>query len=90
MAAAAAAVLTPLPPDAAIFLDTGPLGTVSNPKSSPDGDACKAWLERLVARGARVVVPEIADYEVRRELLRVGKSAGPGSPRQTPRRSTAT
>jgi hypothetical protein len=30
----------------------------------------------LVAGGARVVVPEIADYEVRRELLRAGKSKG--------------
>lgn len=68
--------LPPLPPDAAVFLDTGPLGTVSNPKSSPEGAACKAWLQRQVARGTRVLVPEIADYEVRRELLRAGKTAG--------------
>lgn len=68
--------LAPIPVGVALFLDTGPLGTVSNPKSSPEGDACKAWLQRLVARGTRVLVPEIADYEVRRELLRAGKAAG--------------
>jgi len=75
-AALPAAPVPPLPSNIAVFLDTGPLGTVSNPKSSPEGDACKAWLEGLVARGTRVLVPEIADYEVRRELLRAGKTAG--------------
>jgi len=59
-----------------IVLDTGPLGMVSNPKSSPTNDACQRWLEDQVARGIRVLVPEIADYEVRRELLRAGKTTG--------------
>lgn len=30
----------------------------------------------LLAAGSRVIVPEIADYEVRRELLRANKTAG--------------
>jgi predicted nucleic acid-binding protein len=30
----------------------------------------------LAAAGVRVYVPEIADYEVRRELIRAGKTAG--------------
>ena len=30
----------------------------------------------IEAGGARVIVPEIADYEVRRELIRVGATAG--------------
>jgi predicted nucleic acid-binding protein len=30
----------------------------------------------LIVSGAQVFVPEIADYEVRRELLRVGKTQG--------------
>jgi hypothetical protein len=30
----------------------------------------------LLVSGVRVVLPEIADYEVRRELLRAGKAAG--------------
>ena len=35
---------------------------------------CKTWLKQLVLRGVAVYVPEIADYELRRELLRM-KSA---------------
>ena len=38
----------------------------------PEIDACKIWLERRVAAGDRIIVPEICDYEVRRELLRIG------------------
>ena len=59
-----------------VFLDTGPLGMVSNPKSSAENDACRQWLENLVVHGARVVVTEIADYEIRRELLRANKTDG--------------
>lgn len=59
-----------------VFLDTGPLGMASNPKSSPENEACQQWLNTLVARGMRVILPEIADYEVRRELLRANKTVG--------------
>jgi len=38
--------------------------------------ACTQWLQALVAAGTRVVLPEIADYEVRRELLRANKLKG--------------
>jgi predicted nucleic acid-binding protein len=37
--------------------------------------ACKQWLASLLAAGRRVLVPEITDYEVRRELLRIGRRA---------------
>jgi predicted nucleic acid-binding protein len=33
-------------------------------------------MESLVLHGARIWVPEIADYEVRRELLRANKTRG--------------
>jgi len=33
-------------------------------------------LQSLVSAGVRVIIPEIADYEVRRELLRARKTAG--------------
>jgi predicted nucleic acid-binding protein len=33
-----------------------------------------AWLETRLAAGELVCVPKIADYEVRRELLRAGKA----------------
>lgn len=39
-------------------------------------DACKRWLLELVEHGVRVGIPEIADYEIRRELLRAGKTRG--------------
>jgi predicted nucleic acid-binding protein len=42
----------------------------------PEVDACKRWLLALAERGVRIGIPEIADYEVRRELLRAGKTRG--------------
>lgn len=59
-----------------ILLDTGPLGMVTNPKANPDCQACKQWLSRLEAQGDRAALPEIADYELRRELIRAGKTRG--------------
>jgi len=59
-----------------ILLDAGPLDLVTNPKFSPQSLACAQWLQGLMASGVRVVVPEISDYEVRRELLRAQKGAG--------------
>jgi predicted nucleic acid-binding protein len=61
-----------------ILLDAGPLGMITNPKSSPENEACKDWLASVASNGAHVVIPEIADYEVRRELLRAGKDSGIG------------
>src|SRR5437868_4726069 len=54
----------------AVMLDSGPLGMASNPNASTENRACSLWLEQLARSGRRVIVPEIADYEVRRELLR--------------------
>lgn len=59
-----------------VLLDAGPLGMVTNPGATPETDAVASWMEGLVRRGTDVVVPEIADYEVRRELLRAGKRRG--------------
>ena len=59
-----------------VVLDAGPLSIVTNPKASPENDGCRRWLRALLAGGDRFVVPEIADYEVRRELLRGGKGTG--------------
>jgi len=59
-----------------VLLDTGPLGLITNPRRSPQSVACTQWLQALVARGTRVIIPEIADYEVRRELLRAKKERG--------------
>jgi predicted nucleic acid-binding protein len=59
-----------------VLLDAGPLGMVTNPKSSSETEQCKDWRASLVFRGAEVAIPEIVDYEVRRELLRAGKIKG--------------
>lgn len=37
---------------------------------------CRQWAEQQQQRGHLIVVPEIADYEVRRELLRADKFNG--------------
>jgi predicted nucleic acid-binding protein len=60
----------------AVFLDTGPLGLVSNPKLSNEARACREWVQSLLDREILVFVPEIADYELRRELIRAGKADG--------------
>ena len=53
-----------------ILLDSGPLGMVTNPKAKGLPFICQQWLKTLLKRGERFASPEIADYEVRRELLR--------------------
>ena len=42
-----------------------------HPSEAGEPHECKAWLKQLVLRGASVHIPEIADYELRRELLRM-------------------
>lgn len=59
-----------------VVLDSGPLGLVTNPRATAEAQACRAWLNTVLAANVRVVVPEIADYEIRRELLRAGKIRG--------------
>ncbi|QSV65697.1 MAG: type II toxin-antitoxin system VapC family toxin [Aphanizomenon flos-aquae DEX188] len=60
-----------------IFLDTNILGMVTNPKSSNSNcQECKEWLDELPLKSHQIILPEIADYEVRRELLRAGKTKG--------------
>ena len=48
-----------------------PLGLLASPRPSTARTAGLQWLAALQTVGRRVVVPEIADYEVRRELLRL-------------------
>ena len=53
-----------------ILLDTGPLGQVTHPRMQPQ---IGEWLRVLQQNSIALRVPEIADYELRRELLRSGK-----------------
>ena len=52
-----------------IVLDTGPLGKISHPRPNRE---IADWPECLLREGAIIYIPEIADYEVRRELIRAG------------------
>ncbi len=59
-----------------ILLDAGPLGLASNPRFSPQTADCNQWILDRLNSGAQVLISEIADYEVRRELLRANKQRG--------------
>ncbi len=58
------------------MLDAGPLGLITNPNLSSGSVACAQWLQTHITSGSRIIIPEIADYEVRRELLRADKVKG--------------
>lgn len=60
---------------AVVFLDSGPLGLIVNPGGSSIAGACNHWLRTLVLQGVQVKLPEITDYEVRRELIRISKTS---------------
>lgn len=57
-----------------IFFDAGPLGIIVNSKTPPSPLTIKAieWVYALIVEGHRLIVPAIADFEVRREFLRAG------------------
>ena len=59
-----------------IVLDAGPLGLASQAPGIVRADNCRRLIRDLDAASISVVAPEIADYEVRRELLRLGATAG--------------
>jgi predicted nucleic acid-binding protein len=51
-----------------LLLDTGVLGQICHPRRHDD---VRAWFRRAVREHA-LLVSELADYELRRELLRLG------------------
>lgn len=59
-----------------IVLDSGPLGMISNPNVTSANQQARAWMEGQLEKNVIVALPEIADYEVRRELIRGDKIAG--------------
>jgi len=56
-----------------ILLDSYPLGALSHPK--PDV-AISQWVAACRAARHEIYIPEVIDYEIRRELLRAGKKVG--------------
>lgn len=57
-----------------VVLDSGPLGMIVHPGNQTEVDACQEWLGNLLLQEVRVVLPEIIDYEIRRELIRLKKT----------------
>ena len=58
-----------------ILLDAGAIGLLSSsPALAPVRD-CRDWVADRIRGGDRVQVCELSDYEVRRELVRLGASA---------------
>jgi hypothetical protein len=53
----------------AVLLDSSPLGILTNPSNSAQVRACRQWAAALQTAGWRVLLPEIIDYELRRELI---------------------
>jgi hypothetical protein len=60
----------------AVLLDTGPLGLLTNPRQTGDALLCREAIKAIRLAGIAVYIPEIADYEVRRELIRGAKTTG--------------
>lgn len=57
-----------------IVLDSGPLGMISNPRAkSAQVQACQQWFRSIIQSGYTIAIPEISDYEVRRELIRTDR-----------------
>lgn len=54
-----------------LALDSGPLGRIAHPRPNAE---IALWLEGLVRRDRVVYLPEIADYEVRRNFLLPGRA----------------
>ena len=56
-----------------VLLDETPLSLATHPNSKKSKPILE-WIEELINSNASVQVPEIADYELRRELIRSGKT----------------
>lgn len=55
-----------------IVLDTGPLGRIAHPQPNSE---IVSWLHAMLDSRATVFIPEIADYELRRNFLLEGLTA---------------
>ncbi len=56
-----------------VVLDTGPLGVITSPnRVARETQAMLAWERQMLLAGHFLLVPAIADYELRREHLRRG------------------
>jgi predicted nucleic acid-binding protein len=59
-----------------ILLDSTPVGLITNPRKNEQAQQCQLWFDRHIYEDDTFILPEIVDYEIRRELLRANKLAG--------------
>ena len=52
-----------------IFLDTSVLGLVTHPRAKGEAKKCCEWMLQGLKAGEQFVIPEIADYELRRSYV---------------------
>lgn len=52
-----------------VFFDTCTLGVLVNPNNTKKTRAIRAWMRSHLLAGVRFKVPEISDYELRRNLI---------------------
>lgn len=52
--------------DRAVVLDTGPAGKIAHPQIDP---MIAEWMKKVLRSGLTIVLPEIVDYELRRNFL---------------------
>ena len=57
-----------------ILLDSQPLGLISTPMRGSAPTAITRWTRTCLAAGHEIYIPEVIDYELRRELLRAQKT----------------
>ena len=57
-----------------ILLDSFPLSAICQPIRNAGVQAIKHWTTNCLAAGHRLYIPEVIDYELRRELIRAGKT----------------
>ena len=58
-----------------VVLDSGPLRLATLQPRKPKADDCRLWIANIAAGGAVIIIPEIADYEVRRRYHKDGSTA---------------
>jgi predicted nucleic acid-binding protein len=57
-----------------ILLDTNILGYLCHSSKDEKFSEPKSWLSDLLSRSVELAIPEIADYELRRSLLRINSA----------------
>jgi hypothetical protein len=59
-----------------VLLDSGPIGLLTTPnENNAEAIRCQAWARELKRKGTLIRVPEIIDYEERREMIRCNSGA---------------